>query len=78
MVNKTPCRPIARHEVYESETNLPDGLASALELFDADHELREVLGPEFCQLYSDIKHAEHDEYKREISPWDRQHLLLNA
>ncbi len=78
MVNKVAPRPIALHEVYESDSNLPAGLADALALFDADHEVREVLGAEFCQLYSDIKHAEHDEYKREISPWERQHLLLNA
>ncbi|PRY26146.1 glutamine synthetase [Aliiruegeria haliotis] len=78
MLNRIEPREIALHEVYESENNLPQGLAAALELFDEEHELRDVLGREFCQLYSDIKHAEHDEYKREISPWERQHLLLNA
>ncbi|MFV0359602.1 hypothetical protein [Tropicimonas sp.] len=49
-----------------------------MELFDEGTEVREVLGSEFCRLYSGIKHAEHDEYKREISPWERQHLLLNV
>ncbi|NDR59074.1 glutamine synthetase family protein [Aliiruegeria sabulilitoris] len=78
LVNKTAPRPAAVHEVFECEHQLPEGLAPALDLFDEDHEVREVLGREFCQLYSDIKHAEHDEYKREISPWERQHLLLNA
>ncbi len=78
MVNRIEARPIALHEVYESETNLPQDLGYSLELFDEDHPVRDVLGREFCQLYSGIKHAEHDEYKREISPWERQHLLLNA
>ncbi|SNT18987.1 glutamine synthetase family protein [Tropicimonas sediminicola] len=78
MVNRTAPRPIAEHEVYESETRLPEDLGYALELFDEDRDVREILGAEFCQLYSGIKHAEHDEYKREISPWERQHLLLNA
>jgi glutamine synthetase len=78
MVNRIEPRAIATHEVYESESNLPEGLADSLHLFDEGKEVREVLGNEFCQLYSGIKHAEHDEYKREISPWERQHLLLNA
>ncbi|MFD0980189.1 glutamine synthetase family protein [Tropicimonas aquimaris] len=78
MVNRVTPRPIAEHEVYESETRLPEDLGYALELFDEELVVREVLGAEFCQLYSGIKHAEHDEYKREISPWERQHLLLNA
>ncbi|WP_116131957.1 glutamine synthetase family protein [Tropicimonas sp. IMCC34043] len=78
MVNAISPRPIALHEVFESETNLPYSLSAALALFDEDNEVREVLGEEFCNVYSGIKHAEHDEYQREISPWERQHLLLNV
>ncbi|WP_068113759.1 glutamine synthetase family protein [Tropicimonas marinistellae] len=78
IVNRVEPREIALHEVYETETNLPGGLAPALDLFDDDHEVRDLLGRDFCHIYSGIKHAEHDEYKREISPWERQHLLLNA
>ncbi|MFV0358787.1 glutamine synthetase family protein, partial [Tropicimonas sp.] len=64
MVNRIAPRPIAMHEVYESDTRLPEDLGYALELFDEGTEVREVLGSEFCRLYSGIKHAEHDEYKR--------------
>lgn len=78
MIDRIDPRPQAMHEVYESEFSLPHGLNSALLLFDEATEVREVLGPEFCQLYSDIKRAENEEYQREISPWERQHLLLNA
>lgn len=78
MVNATPHRPAVEHEVWESEVNLPSTLGQALELFDEGQELRAVLGEEFCQLYGDIKRAEYEEYQREISPWERQHLLLNA
>lgn len=78
MVNATAHRPAAEHEVWESEVNLPIGLATALDLFDEGDELRAVLGEEFCKLYGDIKRAEVEEYQREISPWERQHLLLNA
>ena len=37
-----------------------------------------LLGKEFWQLFSDIKNAELEEHQREISPWERQHLLLNV
>ena len=51
---------------------------TALDLFSEATELRALLGEEFCQLYHDIKRAENEEYQREISPWERQHLLLNV
>ncbi|PIB24101.1 glutamine synthetase [Amylibacter kogurei] len=76
MMNKIEPRPEAKKEVYKSE--LPYSLNSALRQFDMATEYRAVLGEEFCKLYSDIKHAELDEYQREISPWEREHLLLQA
>lgn len=76
--NRIEPRPQALNEVWEAEDNLPPGLNSALALFEEASELREMLGEEFCQLYYDIKQAENEEYQREISPWERQHLLLNV
>ncbi|SFC46780.1 glutamine synthetase family protein [Tropicimonas isoalkanivorans] len=78
MMERIAPRPAAVHEVFQSDSRLPGDLGAALQLFDDEHPVRDVLGRDFCSLYSDIKHAEHDEYKREISPWERQHLLLNA
>lgn len=78
MVNKVEPRAEAVKEVWEVDTPLPATLRAALELFDGAEEMRSVLGEEFCKLYSDIKWAENEEYQREISPWERQHLLLNA
>jgi glutamine synthetase len=78
MVNRTEPRPPAQHEVWESEVSLPVVLGDALDLFEEGDELRAILGEEFCRLYGDIKRAEYEEYQREISPWERQHLLLNA
>lgn len=76
--NKTEPRAEAVNEVWETEENLPPSLNSALELFDEAKDLRDMLGEEFCQLFHDIKRAENEEYQREISPWERQHLLLNV
>jgi len=78
MKNKVEPRPEAKDEVWETEDRLPPGLNAALELFADAPEVWELLGPEFCQLYFDIKKAENEEYQREISPWERQHLLLNV
>lgn len=78
MVNKVEPRPEAVKEVWDVEEPLPASLRAALELFDEAKEIHTILGEEFCKLYSEIKWAENEEYQREISPWERQHLLLNA
>ena len=46
--------------------------------FRASSDLREVFGDAFVDLYSDVKASEHDAYQQVISPWERQHLLLNV
>lgn len=78
MKNKTEPRAQAMNEVWETEDRLPAGLTAALNLFEESTELWDVLGAEFCQLFLDLKRAENEEYQREISPWERQHLLLNV
>jgi glutamine synthetase len=78
MKNKIEPSPEALGEVYEEGAVLPRNLTEALDGFDADDALQDVLGREFCQLYSAIKNAELIEFEREISPWERQHLLLNV
>jgi len=78
MVNSIEPRGAVNEEIFETDTGLPHSLFAALTLFEADTGLQEVLGTEFCNLYRQIKHAELMEYQREISPWEREHLLLNA
>ena len=51
---------------------------SALDLFDAASPLHDVLGPEFCRVYGIVKRAEYEEFLQVISPWEREHLLLNV
>ena len=51
---------------------------SAAARFRASSDLKEVLGEEFVSLFSDVKASEHDAYQQVISPWERQHLLLNV
>lgn len=78
MMNKIEPREAATKEVWEVDEGLPVSLNDALDAFDEAKDIREVLGEEFCRLYSDIKHDENEEYQREISPWERRHLLLNV
>ena len=52
--------------------------AGALEALRSDTELREILGPEFVSVYSEVKELEHDEFMKVISPWEREHLLLHV
>lgn len=78
MINRVAPRAAVEVEVWETDEALPVSLGDALEIFDGASDIRAVLGEEFCQLYGDIKRAENEEYQREISPWERQHLLLNV
>ena len=78
MLNKIEPRAEAKKEVWEADVPLPASLREALEQFDNATDIRAVIGEEFCHLFAGIKQAENEEYQREISPWERQHLLLNV
>jgi glutamine synthetase len=65
-------------DAYEAEDAIPQGLNAALDLFDEAKEVHEVLGPEFARVYSIVKRTEYDEFLQVISPWEREHLLLNV
>lgn len=65
-------------EAYSLPHSLPFGLHEALELFEAEAKIRDLLGGEFCHIYTAIKQLELQEFQRVISPWERDHLLLNV
>ncbi|MFP7571280.1 glutamine synthetase family protein [Marivita sp. S2033] len=65
-------------DAYEGDGDIPQVLGDALDLFDEASALHEVLGPEFCRVYSIVKRAEYEEFLQVISPWEREHLLLNV
>ncbi|MDX8348267.1 glutamine synthetase family protein [Cognatiyoonia sp. IB215446] len=67
-----------RGDAYESEDEIPQGLYTALDLFDEAEAIHEVLGPDFARVYSIVKRAEYNEFLQVISPWEREHLLLNV
>jgi glutamine synthetase len=62
----------------EDEIDLPRGLLEAVDLFEADDELRAMLGSSFVSTYTAIKRAEFETFMEVISPWEREFLLLNV
>ncbi len=71
-----------RGDAYEGENagedDIPHDLYSALELFRDAPAMQQVLGPEFCRVYAIVKDTEYTEFLQVISPWEREHLLLNV
>ncbi|WP_370401031.1 glutamine synthetase family protein [Sulfitobacter sp. JB4-11] len=65
-------------DAYDGDGDIPRVLGSALDLFDAATDLHGVLGPDFARVYSIVKRAEYDEFLQVISPWEREHLLMNV
>ena len=67
-----------RGDAYEGDGDIPRTLGEALSIFEEAKALHEVLGPEFARVYSIIKRTEYEEFLQVISPWEREHLLLNV
>ncbi len=65
-------------DAYEGEGDVPRVMGEALDLFEEARALRDVLGEEFCRVYGIVKRTEYDEFLQVISPWEREHLLLNV
>jgi glutamine synthetase len=71
-------RPECTGDAYMGEDELPLNLGDALDLLDEDAALRGVLGSDFCNVYDSVKRNEYKEFLQVISPWEREHLLLNV
>jgi len=76
--NLTPTRAMEGNAYESSRYQLPRHILDAVARFRSSSDLRSILGEEFVLLYSDVKNSEHDAYQQVISPWERQHLLLNV
>jgi glutamine synthetase len=80
MTRQTPARDklTVKTDSYARARDLPHSLLDGIDALYASAELREVLGSEFIDVYAAVKRAEHDQFMRVISPWEREHLLLNV
>lgn len=71
-------RPPVSGGAYNRNRDLPYSLLEAVELLKDSAPLRELLGAEFVELYGTLKQFEHEQFMHVISPWEREHLLLNV
>jgi len=78
MTKKIRPRKEAAIEFEHRSRDLPFSLLGAVDSLKEDYDLKRVLGPEFVDIFAAIKQAEHDEFMKVISPWEREHLLLNV
>lgn len=78
MIDRIEPRPAATGEVWTNGKLLPEGPFDMLAAFNEADAMHEMLGRDFCAVFSAIKLAELNEFQREISPWERKHLLLNV
>ncbi|MGH1577487.1 glutamine synthetase family protein [Planktotalea sp.] len=65
-------------DAYDGDEGIPRTLGEALNLFEDATDLHGILHPEFARVYAIVKRAEYDEFLQVISPWEREHLLLNV
>lgn len=65
-------------EVENDDFDIPTTMDEALSVFEEATDLHEILGAEFCMIYGEVKNEEMRLFHREISPWEREHLLLNV
>jgi glutamine synthetase len=78
MVDKVKARESIETEAYNLPRSLPVGVIEALDLYESNEQVKEILGQTFSSVYSAIKREEYKEFLRVISPWEREHLLLNV
>jgi glutamine synthetase len=76
--NLSPTKPMEGNAYESMRYQLPRHLLDAIQRFRNSQDMRNLLGEAFVDLFSDVKASEHDAYQQVISPWERQHLLLNV
>ena len=70
--------PAEAGEPDEEAFPIPLTIDEALTLFEEATEIHDILGEHFCMIFDEVKREEMRLFHREISPWEREHLLLNV
>ncbi|MBL8789315.1 MAG: glutamine synthetase [Rhizobiales bacterium] len=63
---------------YRYAHTLPINLDEALDKLNYTKALKQVLGEKFVEAYQDVKFEEMQHFRRVISSWEREYLLLNV
>ena len=72
-----PSEPVVG-SAYRYAHTLPISLDEALDKLNYTKPLKVALGEKFCEAYNDVKFQEMQNYRRVISSWEREYLLLNV
>ena len=78
MLNRVEPAPAEAGEPDEDGFPIPLTLDEALTIFEEATEIHEILGERFSMIFDEVKREEMRLFHREISPWEREHLLLNV
>ena len=78
LVDGTDPRQAFVGNAHSEDPEIPQHLSESLELFRGNKAIQDVLGPEFCGTYAAVKDCEYLGFLQVISPWEREHLLLNV
>lgn len=78
LMEKRDPRPEFKSSAYHDSDDIPTNMGDALDLLAEDTALVDVLGADFCKVYASVKRNEYKEFLQVISPWEREHLLLNV
>jgi len=78
MLDRARPRDAVPGEAYTLPHALPRDLMSSLDLFGRNERVQQLLHPAFCLLYREVKRQESEAFLQVISPWEREHLLLNV
>ncbi len=72
-----PSEPV-EGSAYRYAHTLPINLDEALDKLNYTKPLKQVLGAKFVEAYQDVKFEEMQHFRRVISSWEREYLLLNV
>lgn len=73
-----PSPPVKGRAYERRNLRLPLNLEAALEAMEQSKTLERYLGRRFCRGYVAVKRAENENFKRVISSWEREFLLLSV
>ena len=77
MERSKPTDPVTG-SAYRYAHTLPISLDEALDKLNYTKPLKAILGEKFVEAYSDVKFQEMQHYRKVISSWEREYLLLNV
>ncbi|MCL6414196.1 glutamine synthetase family protein [Aestuariirhabdus sp. Z084] len=73
-----PSKPVSGSAYHLRDRAVPVNLEHALEKMEGCEAMKARLGEKFISAYVAVKRAEYENFKRVISSWEREYLLLSV